>query len=220
MKQLIIRNFKLRRWTLIIYLVLIVINPIYTLFFSKTSYGFVVYIPLAITLMIISILDSGQLFRVHRRLGGKESYLFYESLPITKKELLNANYLTCIILTILGTLIIGLYNFQSTNIQVNELRYSTALSFLSVNLFSIPIAFSKSTERKREYISYTVYIILMVLVIPMAIAFIFLAINVFIFHNALDPNVFNKYLSIGLVIISVIWLVINYFIQIARINRR
>jgi hypothetical protein len=35
-----------------------------------------------------------------------------------------------------------------TNIQVNELRYSTALSFLSVNLFSIPIAFSKSTERK------------------------------------------------------------------------
>jgi hypothetical protein len=38
--------------------------------------------------------------------------------------LLNANYLTCIILTILGTLIIGLYNFQSTNIQVNELRYS------------------------------------------------------------------------------------------------
>ena len=79
--------------------------------------------------MIISILDSGQLFRVHRRLGGKEAYLFYESLPITKKELLNANYLTCIILTILGTLIIGLYNFQSTNIQVNELRYSTALSF-------------------------------------------------------------------------------------------
>ena len=75
MKQLIIRNFKLRRWTLIIYLMLIVINPIYTLFF-KTSYGFVVYIPLAITLMIISILDSGQLFRVHRRLGGKESYLF------------------------------------------------------------------------------------------------------------------------------------------------
>lgn len=220
MKQLIIRNFKLRRWTLIIYVVLIVINPIYTLFFSKTSYGFVVYIPLAITLMIISILDSGQLFRVHRRLGGKEAYLFYESLPITKKELLNANYLTCIILTILGTLIIGLYNFQSTNIQVNELRYSTALSFLSVNLFSIPIAFSKSTERKGEYISYTVYIILMVLAIPMAIAFIFLTINLFIFHNALDPNVFNKYLSIGLVIISVIWLVINYFIQIARINRR
>ena len=68
MKQLIIRNFKLRRWTLIIYLVLIVINPIYTLFFSKTSYGFVVYIPLAITLMIISILDSGQLFRVDSRI--------------------------------------------------------------------------------------------------------------------------------------------------------
>ena len=34
-KQLIIRNFKLRRWTLIIYLVLIVINPIYTLFFKN-----------------------------------------------------------------------------------------------------------------------------------------------------------------------------------------
>lgn len=220
MNELLIRNFKLRRWTLNIYLVLIVVNPIYTLFFSKTSYGFAFYIPLSVTLMIISILDSGQLFRVNRRLGGKEAYLFYESLPITKKELLNANYLTCIILTILGTLIIGLYNFQSTNIQVNELRYSTALSFLSVNLFSIPIAFSKSTERKREYISYTVYIILMMLAIPMTIAFIFLAINLFIFHDALDPNVFDQYLNIGLVIMSVIWLVTNYFIQLARINRR
>ena len=79
MKQLIIRNFKLRRWTLIIYLVLIVINPIYTLFFQKQAMVSVVYTPLAITLMIISILDSGQLFRVHRRLGGKESYLFMKA---------------------------------------------------------------------------------------------------------------------------------------------
>ena len=66
MNELLIRNFKLRRWTLNIYLVLIVVNPIYTLFFSKTSYGFAFYIPLAVTLMIISILDSEQLLREKR----------------------------------------------------------------------------------------------------------------------------------------------------------
>ena len=134
--------------------------------------------------------------------------------------MLNANYLTCIILTILGTLIIGLYNFQSTNIQVNELRYSTALSFLSVNLFSIPIAFSKSTERKKRiYFLHCLYYFNGTCYTDGNCIYL-LTINLFIFHNALDPNVFNKYLSIGLVIISVIWLVINYFIQIARINRR
>ncbi|UDI77899.1 ABC-2 transporter permease [Staphylococcus taiwanensis] len=220
MKQLLIRNFKLRSWTIILYIALLLINPLYAFILSKTEIAFVFYTPIAISLMLISILDSGHLFRVHRRLGGKTSYLFYESLPVSKKDMLNANYITCIVLTLLGTAIIALYNFQSTNIEVNNLRYSTAITFLTVNFFSIPIAFSKNTEQKRNGVSYAAYIILMMLVIPFAIALIFTCINNFIFKNNLASDTFGVYFDNGLLVLSIIWMISNYVIQLRHINSR
>ena len=41
------------------------------------------------TILIIWILDAGHLFRLNRRLGGNDSYYFYMSLPVSKKQLLN-----------------------------------------------------------------------------------------------------------------------------------
>ena len=87
MKQLLIRNFKCRSITIAIYILLLLLNPLYAFVFSKTELYFY-SIPIAITLMAVSILDSGHLFRLHRRLGGKSSYLFYESLPVSKKTCL------------------------------------------------------------------------------------------------------------------------------------
>ena len=88
MKQLLIRNFKCRSITIAIYILLLLLNPLYAFVFSKTELYFLFYAPIAITLMAVSILDSGHLFRLHRRLGGKSSYLFYESLPVSKKTCL------------------------------------------------------------------------------------------------------------------------------------
>ena len=87
MKQLLIRNFKCRSITIAIYILLLLLNPLYAFVFSKQNF-ILFYAPIAITLMAVSILDSGHLFRLHRRLGGKSSYLFYESLPVSKKTCL------------------------------------------------------------------------------------------------------------------------------------
>ncbi|MCI2948585.1 ABC-2 transporter permease [Staphylococcus caledonicus] len=219
MKQLLIRNLKLRSWTIALYLILLVIYPLYVMVLSKLELKFLFYTPIAITLMLISILDSGHLFRINRRLGGKTSYLFYESLPVSKKDMLNANYISCIVLTLIGAIIIGLYNFQAANVEVNSLRYSTMISFIAVHFLSIPIAFNKNTEKKREYISYTAYIILMMLVIPFAVMIIFSAINSLVFKNEFNSNLFMVYLNYGVLILSAGWMAINYLIQLKRIKK-
>ncbi|MCJ1655981.1 ABC-2 transporter permease [Staphylococcus sp. NRL 16/872] len=220
MKQLLIRNFKLRSWTLALYILLLVINPIYAMIIAHTTWSYIIYIPVAIALMLLSILDSGHLFRIHRRLGGKSSHIFYESLPVSKKDMLNANYITCIVLTLFGALIIGLYNFQATNIEINDLRYSTAISFVYVNFFSIPIAFQKNTVRKSEHISYAVYIISMMLVIPFTIALVFTATNTMFLNNALNTQLYAKYINYGLLLLSVLCMILNYIIQFRHINQR
>ena len=51
--------------------------------------------------MIISIFDAGHMFRVHKRLGGQQAYIYFASLPVSKKDMLRANYLTCLLLTLL-----------------------------------------------------------------------------------------------------------------------
>ncbi|ORN66603.1 phenol-soluble modulin export ABC transporter permease subunit PmtB, partial [Staphylococcus aureus] len=71
------------------------------------------------TILIIWILDAGHLFRLNRRLGGNDSYYFYMSLPVSKKQLLNANYITCIVLTLIGTLVISLYAYEADVIEPN-----------------------------------------------------------------------------------------------------
>ncbi|WP_235785021.1 phenol-soluble modulin export ABC transporter permease subunit PmtB [Staphylococcus haemolyticus] len=170
--------------------------------------------------MAVSILDSGHLFRLHRRLGGKSSYLFYESLPVSKKDMLNANYITCIVLTLFGGFIIALYNFQSSNIDFGDLRYSTAIAFIFVNFLSIPIAFSRNTEKKREGISYAPYILIMMLVIPFAITIVFTLINAFVFHHHISYNIFGIYYNYGLLSLSIVWMILNYLIQLKRIIQR
>ena len=79
MKQLLIRNIKLRYWTLILYIALIVFYPIYSFIMKPNPLmNSVMAIPLGLILMIMSILDAGHLFRFHRRLGGNRSNLFLE----------------------------------------------------------------------------------------------------------------------------------------------
>ena len=83
-----------------------------------------------------------------------------------------------------------MYNFQSSNIDFGDLRYSTAIAFYICKFLSIPIAFSRNTEKKREGISYAPYILIMMLVIPFAITIVFTLINAFVFHHHISYNIF------------------------------
>ena len=40
--------------------------------------------PMGVILTIICLVDAGHLFRINRRLGGSQSYLFFGSLPVSK----------------------------------------------------------------------------------------------------------------------------------------
>ena len=71
--------------------------------------------------------------------------ILYEFTSV-KKQLLNANYITCIVLTLIGTLVISLYAYEADVIEPNSIYFSTAYAFVISNFLSIPIAFSQFTE--------------------------------------------------------------------------
>ncbi|ADC87129.1 MULTISPECIES: phenol-soluble modulin export ABC transporter permease subunit PmtB [Staphylococcus] len=220
MKSLLMRNFKLRQWTLYIYLGLLVFFPIYIIITVNTDFGFIIFIPIGIILMIISIFDAGHMFRVHKRLGGQQAYIYFASLPVSKKDMLRANYLTCLLLTLFGALVIGLYDSQTIdNELMNRLHISTAYSFLIVNFLSIPIAFPKYTEYKRKGVSYVGYLIFMLIVIPVMYSFFFTVLNHAMFNNQLSKNEVAYFLNNGLLVIAILIFIINYFIQLKYIKR-
>ncbi len=91
MKQLLIRNLILRQWTLLIYGLLLIFFPFYHLIDKQHLPYLVISGPMGIILTIICLVDAGHLFRINRRLGGSQSYLFFGSLPVSRKDLLNEN---------------------------------------------------------------------------------------------------------------------------------
>ena len=89
--------------------------------------------------------------------------------------------------------------------------------FYICKFLSIPIAFSRNTEKKREGISYAPYILIMMLVIPFAITIVFTLINAFVFHHHISYNIFGIYYNYGLLSLSIVWMILNYLIQLKRI---
>lgn len=218
MKQLMIRNLKLRSWTLILYALLLLFFPIYHLLNKDTPLYSIISGPIGLILTMICLIDIGHLFRVNRRLGGSSSYYFFYSLPVSKKDLLNANYMTCILLTFIGALIISLYGYNTSTIKTDSIYFSTTFSFIVGNFFSIPIAFSKSTERKDRDIPYLAYIVGIMVVLPFTLSVVFILINYLTHNDSHIPMIYSYFLNYGLLVISSIFLVINYLIQIKKIK--
>lgn len=219
MKQLLIRNIKLRRWTLLIYALLLIFFPIYNLIDKQHLPYLVISGPIGIILSIICLVDAGHLFRINRRLGGPQSYLFFASLPVSRKELLNANYISCIVLTAIGALIISLYGYETSTIKTNSIIFSTTYSFIIANFFSIPIAFNKSTEQKNKDVPYSAYVFGVIIVLPFILSALFILINYIIHNDAHIPLIYSYFLNYGLLIVSIVCLISNYIIQVKKIKQ-
>lgn len=221
MKQLLIRNVKLRYLTLSLYTALILFYPIY-IFLMKPNplLKSMFAIPIGLVLMIVSLLDAGHLFRFHRRLGGDKAILFFASLPVSRKNMLNANYITCILFTLFGAVVITLYGYESDSIQTNSIYFSTTYAYIVANFLSIPIAFRKSTEFKTERVSYIAYIILIMFVLPFLLSVILILINYIFLNHSQIPYFYSYFLNYGFLVLSLIGLIINYIIQINKIKKR
>lgn len=218
MKRLLIRNFKLRRWTLLIYVLLLLFFPIFNLLNKYELPHSIISGSIGLILTIICLVDAGHLFRVNRRLGGTNSYYFFGSLPVSKKDLLNANYITCVVLTLLGALIISLYGYETNQIKTDSIYFSTTYSFIVANFFSIPIAFNKSTEQKNKDVPYIAYVFVVIVVLPFILSVLFILINYLTQNDSHITTAYSYFLNYGLLIISIISLVINYLIQIKKIK--
>ncbi|MGT2334170.1 phenol-soluble modulin export ABC transporter permease subunit PmtB [Staphylococcus aureus] len=163
MKALLIRNFKLDNHFYNL-CSLLTLYPFYIML-DSTKFFYLLQSFISPTILIIWILDAGHLFRLNRRLGGNDSYYFYMSLPCAKKQLLNANYITCIVLTLIGTLVISLYAYEANVIEPNSIS-STAYAFVISNFLSIPIAFSQFTELRELKVPYGIYVLTIIILVP------------------------------------------------------
>ncbi|WP_404830931.1 phenol-soluble modulin export ABC transporter permease subunit PmtB [Staphylococcus pseudoxylosus] len=76
MKNLLIRNIKLRKWTIIIYSMLLLFSPLQLVIGNDTLLTKSIYSAVAMILLFISIVDSGHAFRFNSKLGHKMSYDF------------------------------------------------------------------------------------------------------------------------------------------------
>ncbi|BCU52767.1 putative nucleic acid-binding Zn ribbon protein [Staphylococcus auricularis] len=243
MKQLIIRNIKLRKTTLIVYGILLLLLPIYV-WINSGAYKAInesqsqlsrLAIPIDIFIIIFSLLftaamtiliikDAGHAFRFHSKLGDNKVYHFFASLPVSKKDMLNANYITVLLFTFIGAAIFGLYNVIGNQDNVTSQFTNSILLYIGINLFAVPLAFRQFTEKKSEKVSYIFYLITAFILIPIAISVIQLGIYVlYIFFgngDALGINIYidNAYLPYAYLIIGGLSFIINYFIQYRKLK--
>ena len=204
MKNLLIRNIKLRKWTIVIYAVLLLISPLQLIIENHSLLTRILYSLVAMILLFVSVLDSGHVFRLNSKLGHSNAYDFFGSLPVSKKDMLNANYVTLILFTLIGAGILSLFTLP--------------YSYIAINFFAIPIAFKKYSEQKSENISYLMYLLVMLLIIPIVAVLITLAVLLIFKIKLTALDYFEPVFNYGFLGLSIIFLIANYFIQYKKVN--
>ena len=134
--------------------------------------------------------------------------------------MLNANYITCIVLTLIGTLVISLYAYEADVIEPNSIYFSTAYAFVISNFLSIPIAFSQFTELRRVKVPYGIYVFTIIILVPFLFSIAIVLVNYFVLSQSSFPDLYSYILNIGFLIISIVILIVNYFKQLNKINTR
>ncbi|MGO2077929.1 MAG: phenol-soluble modulin export ABC transporter permease subunit PmtB, partial [Staphylococcus equorum] len=77
MKNLLIRNLKLRKWTIVIYAMLLLFSPLQLIIIPNSIFTNALYSAVAMILLFVSILDSGHVFRFNSKLGHRMAYDFF-----------------------------------------------------------------------------------------------------------------------------------------------
>ncbi|PHK49486.1 phenol-soluble modulin export ABC transporter permease subunit PmtB [Staphylococcus edaphicus] len=220
MKNLLIRNVKLRKWTIVIYAILLLISPLQLVIENNSIITKVMYSLVAMILLFVSVLDSGHTFRLNSKLGHAKAYDFFGSLPVSKKEMLNANYITLILFTLIGAGILSLFNVPNSNVAASDINIDITLpySYIAINFFAIPIAFKKYSEQKSENISYLMYLLVMLLIIPIIAVLVTLAVLMLFNIKLTMLDYFEPVFNYGFLALSIIFLITNYIIQYKKVN--
>ncbi|UXR69051.1 ABC-2 transporter permease [Staphylococcus sp. IVB6246] len=213
MLHLIKRNLYLHKNTLILYLILLLVYPIYQRYQPDYEMWF---IPVTFIMFFIFMADSAHAFRVHKRFGSDGAYLFQHSLPVSKKQLLNAHYITIVGLTVLTVLLILLYDVNQFYIEANQVKVSFIYGFIATNLLAFLTSFPTSGEQSRKQRPpMFIYILSILGFIPALMALSFVTIGLFVFDN---PDYFSMDIGIYYLIFSILTAIFTYIFQMKRIH--
>src|SRR5699024_3717708 len=99
----------------------------------------------------------------NKKLAHTQSYVFFASLPVSKLSLLNANYITVLVFTLVGAGILSLYGISNDNYSSNtiNINFTLPFSFIFINLFSIIFFFMIFIYQMVEYIYIFSYVMIL-----------------------------------------------------------
>ncbi|WP_114602999.1 ABC-2 transporter permease [Staphylococcus sp. EZ-P03] len=221
MKRLVLRNLKLRKYSILLYILLLLLSPIFY-FFYNPLFGSVLYVILTAFISYITIIESGQPFLLHAQLGKNESYYFHHSLPFNAMQQLNAHYLTTLIMTLFAGAILSLYERVPTGVVLGDSHITTPMYFIGVNLFGHALAFPKCSEVKKDYVPFILYVIGMNIILPIIYV---IGIGLFVKfwgvgwdHLPSEDDLVNM-ISVVIFIIGILSFILTYLYQFKKIKQ-
>ncbi|QLK86441.1 ABC-2 transporter permease [Staphylococcus sp. 17KM0847] len=212
--QLIKRNVYLRLWTIVLYLVILLFLPV---FHSLKTEHFIWLSPLLLIINVIAVIDSAHAFRLFRRFGHEESHIFYQSLPVSKHQLIHAHYITIIMMTLMGALVLWAFDIKTSFVSVNNISFDILWVFLASNALSIVFSFPRFSEQRREKTAnIIVFIIFVQLLIPLVIGLSGVSLGIIFYDNSDYFMTYN--LALYYFVVSIIAAIGTYLYQIRRSN--
>ncbi|MHD0397285.1 phenol-soluble modulin export ABC transporter permease subunit PmtB [Staphylococcus simulans] len=223
MRTLLKRNLLLRKYSLIVYACMLILAPlVLPLFNGHSVWNYMIKNTFSTLVVFIVIFDSGQAFRLHFKLGGNKAYYFNYSLPFSARQQLNAHYLTTVLLTVAGALVLVVYNDVPQGAKINSIELMTPLTYAAINLFGHAVAFPKSSEVRRDFITYWGYIVVANIVVPILMVMVFFIFAV-VTHNyhLMAEKTAEAYLSqfvLWFSLAGIAVFVVTYFLQLKKIK--
>lgn len=214
MRRLLLRNILLRKWTVALYLIILLLLPWYMI--TKSIYP-LFWQTFIFLVTVIMFLESATAYRLFNRFGKTATYVFQHSLPVSRMQLLNSHYLTVLGMTVMGTIVLWGYEVDHAFISVNDIHFNFFWMFIAVNLFSFLFGFPKCSEKMNDHIPLYLYIITMHFLIPLVIG---LGVSGYGMVRYEDPSRYD-YINFGFwyFIVSALSAISMYFYQIIRLKR-
>ena len=155
------------------------------------------------------------------KLGGNKAYYFNHSLPFSAKEQTDAHYLTTVIMSLAGALILLCYYDIPASGEINGVNMTTPLFFIAINLIGHAIAFPKCSEIRRDFIPYWGFVVVMNLIMPFVITFAMFGVVRITKPMKMTDSFINNFINgagVLLLILSLAFFSFTYLKQLRRIK--
>lgn len=216
MKPILYRNLILLKPYLIYILVMILALP-GTMILPFNNY--IKIFLLGMLMFLLHVVTLAFPYYIYLRINKNKSEMNFLSYPITQITTVNMHYLTAIILILINSVTIGLYNLVALMYAASDMdvviNMSGILTNVAANLFTISLILPLCDFKRFLKIPLVIWIILIGFILPSIVPYTDKLLN----KLSIQTNVFTNYGDEIFVSISIILFIITYVIAISKARK-